>query len=166
MITAFSSSRSVPSALLSPRSPPSRVRPAAAGVWETRVRSPLLQSLSLQGTRFPIAPLPLLPNKQLELPVEGVRAGLEPRGGLRVSAEPPAPSPSLPPRRAGINGILFYFSLSSRRCRARCRRPPAARGRGGRGSVRNSAKLTPSPSKQTKAPAGASSWGPARRGRG
>lgn len=146
-------------------SPPSRGRPAAAGVREPRDRSPL-QSLSLRGTLSPIAPLLLRPNKRLELPGEGATAGLEPRGGFRVSAGPPAPSPGLPPRGARINGILFYFSLSSRRCRARRQQPPAARGGGCRGSGRNSAKLTPSPSKQTKAPAGASSWGQARRGRG
>lgn len=153
MVAAFSSSRSVPRALPSPRSPP-RVRPAVAGVGEPRVCSPLLQSLSLQGTRVPIAPLPRLPNKQLELPVPGVRTGLEPRGGLRGSAGSPAPSPSSPPRRAGVYGILFLivFSPLQSLVPAASGRPPPGEGEaGGRG--RNSAKLTPGPSKQTKAPA-------------
>lgn len=128
MVPAFSSSRSVLGALPSPRSPP-RVRPAAAGVGEPRVCSPLLQTLSLQGTRIPIAPLPLLPNKQLELPVPGVRAGLETRGGLRGSAGPPAPSPSSPPRRAGVYGILFLivFSPLQSLVPAAARRPGKAR---------------------------------------
>lgn len=77
----------------------------------------------------------------------------------RGSAGPrPLPQPSTPRR-----GLRHFISWLSSPLQSWCQRPPAARGRRGRGSRgRNSAKLAPGPSNKTKAPAVPSSRAPRR----
>lgn len=124
--------------------------PPEAGLRAPRVRAPLLGRFSLGATLSPPLPsrFPHINNSKCE------RKGPGPawaEGGLRLAARSPAPSRSLGPRRAGINGILFYFSLSRGRCSAHAGggRPPGGGGAGGGRKV--SQVRAPDPSPHTKA---------------